>query len=97
MEYKIVNFFPEEGKVEVFYSEKLSNLFIDVPINNDNLFITGQELDDYIKGFIPTWHLERIEKIQKGISNINEIANLVEIANPIEVAEETIKVETNNQ
>jgi len=79
MEYKIVNFYPEEGKIEVFYSDKLSNLFIDVPINSDGLFIIGQELDAYIKGFIPTWHLERIEKLKEGVSNIDEIANLVEV------------------
>jgi hypothetical protein len=79
MEYKIVNFYPEEGKIEVFYSDKLSNLFVDVPINSDGLFITGQELDEYIKGFIPTWHLERLEKLKEGVSNIDEIANLVEV------------------
>jgi hypothetical protein len=79
MEYKIVNFYPEEGKLEVFYSDKLSNLFVDVPINSDGLFITGQELHEYIKGFIPTWHLERLEKLQEGVSNVNEIANLVEV------------------
>jgi hypothetical protein len=51
---------------------------VDVPINSDGLFITGQELDEYIKGFIPTWHLERLEKLKEGISNVNDIANLVE-------------------
>lgn len=79
MDYKIVNFYPEEGKIEVFFSDKLANHLIDLPINDDGLFITGQELDTYIKGFIPTWHLERMEKLKAGIINSNEIANLVEV------------------
>jgi hypothetical protein len=78
MDYKIVNFYPKEGKIEVFFSNKLANHLIDLPINDDGLFITGQELDTYIKGFIPTWHLERMEKLKVGIINANEIATLVE-------------------
>jgi hypothetical protein len=78
MDYKIVNFNEVEGKIDVFYSEQFLPLTIDVPLNDDGLFITGQELDAYIQGFIPTWHLERIAKLKAGISNANELAALVE-------------------
>jgi hypothetical protein len=83
MDYKIVNFIAGEGKIEVFYSEQFPPLPIDVPLNDDGLFITGQELHQYIEGFIPTWHLERIAKLKAGIPNASELAALVEAVPPV--------------
>jgi hypothetical protein len=80
MDYKIVNFIADEGKIEIIYSEQFAPLAIDVPLNDDGLFITGQELDTYIQGFIPTWHLERIAKLNAGIPNAAELMALVEAA-----------------
>lgn len=94
MDYKIVNFNEAEGRIDVFYSDKFEPLFIDVPLNNEGLFITGQELDDYIKGFIPTWHLERLEKLKAGIPNSQEITALVEaLPTPSFSQEDILKAE----
>jgi hypothetical protein len=75
--YKILSFDKYTGSLVVQFAENMTPINIDVPLNNDNLFITGQELDQYIQGFIPTWHMERLEKLKSGITNANEIENLV--------------------
>jgi len=80
MDYKIINFIAAEGKVEVEYDANQAPLFIDVPLNENGLFITGQELDTFIQGFIPVWHLERLEKLKNGVDNANDILSLVQQA-----------------
>jgi hypothetical protein len=90
MDYKIVNFIADEGKVEVYYSEGYPPISIDVPFTAEGLFISGQELDTYIKGFIPTWHFERLDKLKAGIPNAAELAALVEAVPPAVVSQEEL-------
>lgn len=78
MNYKIVNFDETNGSVVINYNPNMPNINVDIPLDENGLFIVGEELDNYIKGFIPTWHLERIEKIAQGIPNADQIKALVE-------------------
>jgi hypothetical protein len=81
--YKIVSFDKNAGSLIVKFAEDMAPLNVDVPLDTNNLFITGQELEQYIQGFIPTWHIERLEKLKNGIANASEIESLV---SPEEVA-----------
>lgn len=76
--YKIIGFDKTIGSIVVSFDEKMAPLAIDVPLNEEGLYITGEELDTYIKGFIPTWHLDRVAKISAGVANENEIEALVQ-------------------
>lgn len=75
--YKIIGFDKTTGVISIQFDEKMAPLSIDIPLNEQGLYITGDELDQYIKGFIPTWHLERVSKIAAGIPNAPEIEALV--------------------
>lgn len=76
--YKVTKFNKISGSLTVVFDEKMAPLNIDIPLNDDGNYIMGDELDLYIKGFIPTWHLERINKISAGIPNESDIEALVE-------------------
>lgn len=73
--YKVLSFDGNTGQLIIEFAEGFSPLSIDVPIEN-GLYITGEALDTYIKGFIPTWHLERQAQIKAGVPNEAEIASL---------------------
>jgi hypothetical protein len=75
--YKILSFDKNSGSLTVKFAENMAPFNIDVPLDANNLFITGEELEQYIQGFIPTWHLERLEKLKNGIANVSEIESLV--------------------
>lgn len=75
--YKVLSFNENTGQLVIEYAQGLTPLSVDVPIQN-GLYITGEELDSYVQGFIPTWYLERQTQINAGISNVNELKSLVE-------------------
>ena len=75
--YKILSFNKNTGGLVVQFAEDMAPLNIDVPLDANNLFIVGEELEQYIQGFIPTWHIERLEKLKNGIANASEIEILV--------------------
>ncbi len=85
--YKVLSFNENEGQLIIEFAEGYAPLSIDIPIEN-GLYITGETLDNYIKGFIPTWHLERQEQIKAGIPNADELKSLVE-NEPIQIQELT--------
>lgn len=76
MEYSITNFNKETGQIVVRFAPNMEPLLIEVPIEN-GVYITGENLDNYIKGFIPSWHLERLAAIKAGVPNEAEIQCLV--------------------
>jgi hypothetical protein len=96
MNYKIINFLASEGKIEVEYDANQAPLFIDVPLNENGLFITGQELDTFIQGFIPVWHLERLEKLKNGVDNANDILSLVQQVDKPVIEQSSTNVVTNS-
>lgn len=83
-DYKVVGFKQDSGQLIIEFAVGMPPLSIDVPIK-DGAFITGEELEAYIQGFIPTWHLERIEQLKAGVSNAETLQNLVEETAAVEV------------
>lgn len=75
--YKILSFDKYTGCLLIKFAENISPLSIDVPLTNEGLFIVGEELEQHIQNFIPTWHIERLEKLKSGIANASEIESLV--------------------
>jgi len=76
-DYKIINFDESRGSIVIKYSEEFSPIGIDIPINN-NKYMVGEDLDTYIKNFIPVSYMNRLNLIKSGISNAQEIQALVE-------------------
>jgi hypothetical protein len=75
--YKVLEFNEFTGQLVVEYAVGMSPIAVDVPIK-DGLYITGEELNVYVQGFIPTWYLERQSQINAGVSNVEELKGLVE-------------------
>lgn len=87
MKYQIVAF--NELTAQITLQVDGFPLFlVDLPIDENQNVPTGTELDSYLKGFIPTWHKERQDKLSKGISNTEDITKLVI---PLPVIEPTIE------
>ena len=92
--YKIIGFDKTSGVLTISFADNMAPIGIDVPLDDAGLYITGQELDTYVQGFIPTWHLERINKISAGIANESEIEALVEV---LPTVEQTVTSEQQTQ
>jgi hypothetical protein len=69
MTYVIKQFNEANGQLIVQFDPAVSPFSIDVPLTQDGLYITGEELDTYIKGFEPTDFINRGQKIAAGIAN----------------------------
>lgn len=78
-EYTITGFDELTGQlyISVVSGNDSIKFVVDVPLNENNLYISGDELDSYIKGFIPTDFLSRKEVISGGIANSEDIKALV--------------------
>jgi len=76
--YKVVGFSEVSGSISVEYDVNFPSINVDIPLDENGLYITGEALDKYIQGFIPTWHLDRLAKLKAGISNASEIQSLVQ-------------------
>lgn len=82
--YKVIDFNESTGQLTIEYAKGMSPVVVDVPLVND-LFITGEELENYIKGFIPFEYLDRQAKINAGVSNAQELKSLIETNNAVEL------------
>jgi hypothetical protein len=77
--YKIIAADQSAATITVWYSNDFAPVVIELPIDSDNAVPTGEQLDTYIKGFIPIAYLERLNKIKtNSISNFDSILTLVE-------------------
>jgi hypothetical protein len=83
MNYKIVEFNEITAQITI-QVEGFPLFVVDLPIDENNNVPVGEELKAYLKGFIPTWHVERQEKLSNGIANAQEIRNLVTPLPPVE-------------
>lgn len=77
IDYKIINFKEETGQLIVEWHPDFPHVSIDLPIDSENKFPVGKELDTYIRGFVPVWELERIERL-KSVTNVDQIVSLVQ-------------------
>jgi hypothetical protein len=82
--YKVTEFNEATGQLVVDFAKGMQPLVIDVPIK-DGSYITGEELNSYVQGFIPTWHLERQTQINAGVSNVEVLKALVEQTAAVEI------------
>ena len=80
MVYKIVNFFPETGQIEIECEGYNQRINIDLPIDNGK-YPEGDDLDIYIRGFIPSWLIQRNKLLSNGITNSDSIKSLVNNTN----------------
>jgi hypothetical protein len=81
--YKVLDFNETSGQLIIQVAQELAPLAIDIPLK-DGLYITGDELDNYIKGFIPVEFIERQLKINQGVANASELRALVQKTEVIE-------------
>jgi hypothetical protein len=93
MTYKIIQFNEGQGQIIVEHDPRFSAFAVDLPIDDNGLYITGEALDNYIKGFIPHDYVTRIDKINAGVSNAHEIAALV---TPLPIPAEQVDTTQNN-
>jgi hypothetical protein len=78
--YQITAFNPISGSITVSYQnngETFATYNIDIPLDENNNFIVGTELDTYIINMFPSSVLNRIKALKAGISNASAIQALV--------------------
>jgi hypothetical protein len=90
--YKVIDFKQNSGQLIIEFAEGMAPLAIDIPIR-DGLFITGEELNTYIQGFIPTWHIERVAQLNAGVANASELQSLVVETAAVEIPNMTEELE----
>lgn len=85
--YKIVDFNKDLGQITVMLDSSANvsanvslssfgSFVIDLHPTPENTYITGDDLDSYIKGFIPYYEIERRSKIPN-VTNVSDIEALV--------------------
>ena len=77
MAYTIQKFDAATGQAIVKFDSGPSKFSVDIPLNAEGLYITGETLQAYINGFEPKDFNERAAKIVAGIANASDIAALV--------------------
>jgi hypothetical protein len=78
--YKIIGY--NNGSILVQYSrgdKVLMTCNYDVPLTPEGLFITGEELDKHLVAMMPTAWVDRLEALERGIPNEDEIKALVQV------------------
>lgn len=90
-EYKITFFSETEAKITVKYKNEFY-FSLDLPIDKEGNIPTGENLDKYIKSYVPTWAFERKEKLKQGLKQ-----DQVQYINSILQIEETVTTNQNEQ
>jgi hypothetical protein len=76
MEYAIRAFDKKSGKILVEFIG-YERLLIDLPLTSAGLYVSGSELDTYLKSYIPQSQVSRKSIIEQGVANEADIAALV--------------------
>lgn len=76
MTYQIIEFIESTGQV-ILHVDGFPSFAVDLPIDENGNVPTGDELNQYLNGFIPVWQIERNQKLISGITNASEIHKLV--------------------
>ena len=77
MNYKIIAFNEETGRIKI-KPQDYSIIEVDLPVDENGHVYEGAELRHYLRGFLPTHHVERRDKLLSGIKNAHKIHALVE-------------------
>ena len=78
MDYKILQFNETTGQVTVQFAD-FQSISIDLPIDENNKTLSGDDLNSYIIGFAPFSLFERKQKLALGgITNAAEVRTLVQ-------------------
>jgi hypothetical protein len=92
MDYKIIGFDGAAARV-ILRVRDLAPIAVDLPIDDNGNLPTGDVLTQYLRGFVPTWHFERQEKLASGVANAAAIAALVQPETPVEKSAEQLAIE----
>lgn len=76
MKYKIVKFSSNTGQIEIECEGYPQRIAITLPIDN-GMYPEGDDLDIYIRGFVPSWLIERNKLLSQGVRNEKTIQDLV--------------------
>ena len=76
IEYRIVAFHQNRGQIEIECDGVPHRISIDLPIDNGR-YPEGDDLDLFIRGFIPHWHISRPLRVSK-VTNVDYIKSLVD-------------------
>ena len=98
LSYKIRTFNSASGSILISVHNtggtEVGSLNIDLPMDGDGLYLVGTPLDDYIKGFIPEGHFDRLETVGVGVSNASAITALLEPYPSVERTDDEIAADT---
>jgi hypothetical protein len=79
MLYKIRKFCEFSASISIEVEGYHSLIAIDLPLDKNNNVPVGQELDNYINGFIPYSYIEREKQLKnKPVTNADIIKKMVE-------------------
>jgi hypothetical protein len=78
MAYTIKQFNPYTGQLIVEFDPTAGTFSIDIPLTQDGLYITGDDLTAYINNFEPKDFIDRKQKVAAGVANSADIAALAE-------------------
>jgi hypothetical protein len=92
MDYKIIDFNEVSGSALIRYREDAAPINVNLPLDENNLYVTGEALDQYIKGFIPVEYFQRMDVLKSGVQNADAIKALVQPEPVQETIEETTAV-----
>ena len=90
MDYVINTFDEANGQLIVTFGGVFTHA-VDAPLDNNNLYITGAALDEYIKGFAPVDFINRKNRIAAGVANAAELKALE--TNPITVEDALVEAQ----
>lgn len=86
-EYKIIAFDEKNAQVTLRVAD-MPPIVVDLPIDGTGNIVIGDQLKQYLSGFVPSWHIERQKRIANGIGNLGAIRRMVE---PEPVVEPTVE------
>ena len=92
MKYEIIEFNELTGRIAVIVAN-FSPIIIDLPVDENGRVPVGDELRDYINGFLPHSYIQRKDLVDKGIKNTDEIKALVKTDHVMQVEEKAAMVE----
>ena len=80
MSYKIINYYPEYGELEIIFEETNNTFKVILPIENDN-FVTGDRLNQVLESFQNCSKVDERKNNVLGVKNVEEIKSLISTDN----------------